>query len=81
VIRAAVTGAAVTGATARAAGRWAARAAAVAAVLRRILGVPDYDAYLAHHARCRSEGPPLTRDEFVRRRLEERYARPGARCC
>ena len=53
----------------------------VAAALRRILGAPDYDAYLAHHARHHAGTPPLSRDEFVRRRQEERYSRPGSRCC
>ena len=53
----------------------------VAAALHRILGAPDYDAYLAHHARHHAGTPPLSRDEFVRRRQEERYSRPGSRCC
>lgn len=58
-----------------------ARLRAVAAALHRILGAPDYDAYLAHHARHHPGTPPLPRDEFVRRRQEERYSRPGSRCC
>ena len=60
---------------------WRARLSALARALHRILGAPDYDAYLAHHARCHAGVAPLSRDEFVRRRQEERYSRPGARCC
>jgi uncharacterized short protein YbdD (DUF466 family) len=57
---------------------WFTRAAAI---LRRIIGAPDYDAYLrhvrAHHPGC----APLTRDEFVRQRMDSRYSTPGNRCC
>jgi uncharacterized short protein YbdD (DUF466 family) len=52
-----------------------------ARVLRRILGAPDYERYLAHAQSHHPESLPLTRDEFVRSRLEDRYNRPGARCC
>jgi uncharacterized short protein YbdD (DUF466 family) len=65
----------------RAAARWRGRLAALARVLHRVLGAPDYDAYLAHHARTHPGTAPTPRDEFVRRRQEERYARPGSRCC
>ena len=58
-----------------------ARLRRAAAALHRILGAPDYEAYLAHHARHHAGTPPLSRDEFVRRRQEERYSRPGSRCC
>ena len=57
---------------------WFSRAAAI---LRRIIGAPDYDAYVAHvhshHPGC----APLTRDEFVRQRMDSRYSTPGNRCC
>ena len=51
------------------------------AVVRRIIGVPDYDAYLAHVAECHPGMTPLTKDEFVKDRLEAKYSRPGQRCC
>lgn len=52
-----------------------------AAVARRILGAPDYDAYVAH-VRARHGGMPvLSREEFMAARLRERYERPGAKCC
>lgn len=50
-------------------------------ILHRIIGAPDYEGYLAHAARCHPDRPPLSRDEFVRQRLEDRYSRPGSRCC
>jgi uncharacterized short protein YbdD (DUF466 family) len=53
----------------------------VALVARRVVGVPDYERYLAH-VRARHPGVrPLGRDEFYLARLEERYNKPGARCC
>lgn len=53
----------------------------IAAVVRRIIGVPDYDRYLAHARRCHPDRPVMTHDEFMRQRLVDRYSRPGARCC
>lgn len=56
-------------------------AAAAARVLHAVLGVPDYERYVAH-VRARHPGePPLTRAEFLRARLDDRYAKPGGRCC
>ena len=55
--------------------------AGAARALRTALGAPDYERYAAH-MRARHPGERLlTRDEFVRERLEARYSRPGARCC
>lgn len=51
------------------------------AVLRRIIGVPDYDRYLAHMRECHAGAVPMTREEFERARLEDKYNRPGHRCC
>jgi uncharacterized short protein YbdD (DUF466 family) len=52
-----------------------------AAILRRIIGVPDYDGYLAHVRACHPETVPMSRADFERSRLEDRYSRPGQRCC
>ncbi|MFN2565361.1 MAG: YbdD/YjiX family protein [Gemmatimonadaceae bacterium] len=53
----------------------------VAAVARRVVGAPDYERYVAH-VRARHPGvEPVGFEEFYRARLEERYNRPGARCC
>ncbi|MEO7963903.1 MAG: YbdD/YjiX family protein [Gemmatimonadaceae bacterium] len=51
------------------------------AILHRIIGAPDYEGYVAHVSRCHPEQTLLSRDEFVRQRLEDRYSRPGSRCC
>ena len=53
----------------------------VAGVVRRIIGVPDYDRYVAHARRCHPDQPLMSRDEFMRQRMVERYSRPGSRCC
>ena len=52
-----------------------------ARVVRAILGVPDYERYLAHVRAHHPDAVPLSREEFVRHRLAERYERPGSRCC
>jgi uncharacterized short protein YbdD (DUF466 family) len=52
-----------------------------ASVLRRVIGAPDYERYLAHVARCHPDATPLSRDEFSRDALARRYDRPGSRCC
>lgn len=58
-----------------------ARLHAALGIVRRIIGAPDYETYVAHVRSCHPDRAPLTRDEFVRQRLEDRYSRPGARCC
>ena len=50
-------------------------------VVRRVIGAPDYDRYLAHVTACHPGTTPMTREEFERSRLEDRYSRPGQRCC
>ena len=49
--------------------------------VHRIIGAPDYDAYVEHVRRCHPGRTPLARDEFFRQRLDDRYNRVGARCC
>jgi uncharacterized short protein YbdD (DUF466 family) len=50
-------------------------------VIRRVVGAPDYDAYLAHCLSRHPGVPPLTREAFMRERLDARYSRAGSRCC
>ena len=42
-------------------------------IIRRVIGVPDYDRYVshmhAHHPRCTL----LSREEFTRQRMVDRY--------
>ena len=53
----------------------------VAKVVRRIIGAPDYDRYLAHLQAKHPEVKPMSREEFELQRLADRYSRPGSRCC
>lgn len=53
----------------------------VAAVVRRIVGVPDYEVYVAHVRECHAGVVPMSREEFEKSRLEDKYSRPGQRCC
>ena len=58
-----------------------ARARRAADIVRRIIGAPDYDRYLAHVSRRHPDTVPLSREEFGRDALARRYDRPGSRCC
>jgi uncharacterized short protein YbdD (DUF466 family) len=49
--------------------------------LRAIVGAPDYDRYLAHMRDRHPGRPVLSRPDFERQRLDDRYTRPGNRCC
>jgi uncharacterized short protein YbdD (DUF466 family) len=51
------------------------------ATARRAIGVPDYDAYVAH---CRARHPeraPMGYAEFFAERQQARYRGTGGRCC
>jgi uncharacterized short protein YbdD (DUF466 family) len=52
-----------------------------AAVLRQVVGAPDYQRYVAHIQHHHPSTQPMAWDEFYRARLDERYNKPGARCC
>ena len=58
-----------------------ARLEAWLAVLRTIIGVPDYERYLRHMRARHPECPVQSRAEFAQARLDARYSRPGSRCC
>lgn len=53
----------------------------VAAVVRRMIGVPDYETYLAHMRREYPGCTPMDQRTFERERLTARYKATGARCC
>lgn len=55
--------------------------ARLAAILRRIIGAPDYATYIAHVRARHPEREPLGEREFLAERLHARYDKPGARCC
>ena len=50
-------------------------------VIRSIIGAPDYERYVAHMESHHPGCAVMSRDEFIRQRLESRYSRPGSRCC
>ncbi len=54
---------------------------AIGEATRRIIGAPDYERYLAHMRQHHPAARPLTRDEFARQCLEDKYSKPGSRCC
>ncbi len=55
--------------------------ASLAQMMRRVVGAPDYDAYIAHATRRHPGLVPLSREAFARDALARRYDRPGSRCC
>ena len=59
----------------------AARLLPLGALLRAVLGAPDYERYLAHHAAHHPGRPALSPEEFARACMAARYDRPGSRCC
>jgi uncharacterized short protein YbdD (DUF466 family) len=50
-------------------------------VIRRIIGVPDYDRYVAHVQTHHPGALPVSRAEFIQQRQIDRYSKPGSRCC
>ena len=51
------------------------------AVIRRLTGMPDYEAYLVHQRTKHPGDPVLSEREFYDRYLEARYGGTGSRCC
>jgi uncharacterized short protein YbdD (DUF466 family) len=52
-----------------------------AAVLRAIVGVPDYERYAAHMRARHPDAVLLSPREFFMVRQSERFEKPGGRCC
>ncbi|HYV97271.1 MAG TPA: YbdD/YjiX family protein [Gemmatimonadaceae bacterium] len=50
-------------------------------VVRRIVGVPDYEAYVAHVRAHHPDEEPLSQSAFIEKCWDEKYSRPGTRCC
>ncbi|MCD6060255.1 MAG: hypothetical protein K0S16_566 [Moraxellaceae bacterium] len=46
-----------------------------------MVGVPDYERYVAHMRSVHPEHEPLSREAFVRARMEARYAGKGTGKC
>jgi uncharacterized short protein YbdD (DUF466 family) len=52
--------------------------------MQLMVGIPDYDTYVAHVTRTHPEQVPMTYQEFFRERQAARYGGSGARgirCC
>ena len=48
---------------------------------RQVLGIPDYERYLAHAAQRHPGVPVLTRGDFCAQEIDRKYGRGSARCC
>jgi uncharacterized short protein YbdD (DUF466 family) len=57
------------------------RLTGIARVLRAVLGAPDYERYLEHVMLAHPERKPMSCDQFMRDRMNDRYSKPGSRCC
>jgi uncharacterized short protein YbdD (DUF466 family) len=60
---------------------WAARARQVLEVVRRVAGMPDYEAHVAHLRRCHPERAVPSAREFYEEYVRARYADGPTRCC
>ena len=50
-------------------------------ILRQVVGAPDYERYLEHHARCHAGTEPLGRREFYADFVSWRFGPGPTRCC
>lgn len=48
---------------------------------RLAVGIPDYDAYVAHVMARHPGATPMTREQFFAERVQARYGRGRSRCC
>ncbi len=67
--------------TARIARRMSSAWALAVQTARLIVGVPDYETYLAHMRRTHPDKTPMTCEEFFGERMQARYGRGASRCC
>ena len=52
-----------------------------ASLVRAVLGVPDYQRYLAHMRSAHPGDRIMSETEFRHTRMNDRYNRAGSRCC
>ncbi len=52
-----------------------------ASFVRAVLGVPNYERYLAHMRSVHPGDRVMTETEFNHTSMSDRYNRPGSRCC
>ncbi|NMF89591.1 YbdD/YjiX family protein [Aromatoleum petrolei] len=48
---------------------------------RLMVGLPDYDTYVAHMKATHPDRPVMSYEEFFRERQEARYGGGAGRCC
>jgi uncharacterized short protein YbdD (DUF466 family) len=48
---------------------------------RSMIGVPDYDTYVAHLRNVHPDWPVPSYEQFFRERMQARYANGRGRCC
>ena len=53
----------------------------LAQTARLAVGIPDYENYVAHRRAHHPGEAVMTREAFVRERVESRYRRGSSRCC
>ncbi|WP_213954202.1 MULTISPECIES: YbdD/YjiX family protein [unclassified Variovorax] len=61
------------------AGRYLART--LTQTLRLMVGVPDYDTYVAHMKTTHPDREPMNYEAFFRERQQARYGTGRGRCC
>jgi uncharacterized short protein YbdD (DUF466 family) len=54
---------------------------AAKAAARLAIGLPDYDAYVAHVRAHHPDATPMTREAFAIERMQARYGKGRSRCC
>jgi uncharacterized short protein YbdD (DUF466 family) len=52
-----------------------------ASLVRAIIGAPDYARYLQHMRTAHPGERVMSETEFNHSRMNDRYNRPGSRCC
>ena len=61
--------------------RWGGRLERVLQVVRRVAGMPDYAAHVAHLRRCHPERAVPSAREFYEEYVRVRYGDGPTRCC
>jgi uncharacterized short protein YbdD (DUF466 family) len=49
--------------------------------VRAVVGAPDYERYLAHMHSAHPGDRVMTETEFNHTRMNDRYNKPGSKCC
>ena len=52
-----------------------------ASFVRAVVGAPDYERYLAHMRSAHPGDRVMTETEFNHNRMNDRYNKPGSKCC